>query len=105
MMEAAEKLDYERAASLRDQIKRLERHMFGMDSARPTAPASPPGAAHSNTNDQVHGRLDRRKTKVGSDKDSQLPAPGRRAVAAAGAAKTKPSVRQGKLKLVPDDRK
>src|SRR5580658_8188213 len=34
MMEAAEKLDYERAADLRDQIKKLERHAFGMDQPR-----------------------------------------------------------------------
>ena len=46
MMEAAEKLEYERAGELRDRIKRLERHVFGLD--RPPAPAAlPPGSAHS----------------------------------------------------------
>jgi hypothetical protein len=117
MMDAAEKLDYERAASLRDQIKRLERHMFGMDSARPAAPTLPPGAAHRNDNDEVHGRLDRRKKSTGS-KDSQSAARGRRSpaialagvpsasgFASAGSSKPKAGARQGKLKLVPDDRK
>src|SRR6202795_3362119 len=47
MMEAAEKLDYERAADLRDQIKKLERHAFGMDQPRrPVQPSQPPGSAH-----------------------------------------------------------
>jgi hypothetical protein len=138
MMEAAEKLDYERAASLRDQIKRLERHMFGMDSQRPAAPTLPPGAAHRNVTDEVHGRLDRRKTAsatiketagignkesagvvnkelvgVGSkesagvgNQTSQIPARGRPAsVASSSTAKPKTGVRQGKLKLVPDDQK
>jgi excinuclease ABC subunit B len=112
MMEAAEKLDYERAASLRDQIKRLERHMFGMDSQRPAAPTLPPGAAHRNVTDEVHGRLDRRKTataaiKSGSiaGKASPMPAGGRRSSSVASStAKPKPAGRQGKLKLVPDDK-
>jgi hypothetical protein len=105
MMDAADKLDYERAATLRDQIKRLERHMFGMDSARPPAPTSPPGTAHRNERDEVHGRLDRRKTKGAGNKSSQPPARGGRALASPGPAKAKAGVRQGKLKLVPDDRK
>jgi excinuclease ABC subunit B len=112
MMEAAEKLDYERAASLRDQIKRLERHMFGMDSQRPAAPALPPGAAHRNVTDEVHGRLDRRKTattaiKSGSTagKASPMPAGVRRSSSVTSStAKPKPAGRQGKLKLVPDDK-
>ncbi len=108
MMEAAEKLDYERAASLRDQIKRLERHMFGMDSARPAPPISPPGTAHRNVTDEVHGRLDRRRNRSAGDQVEQLPARGRRSTASAGAAAPKPGARQGrqgKLKLVPDDGK
>jgi len=105
MMAAAENLDYERAALLRDQIKRLERHMFGMDSARPAAPASPPGTAHRNEHDEVHGRLDRRKRKDGGNKDPQMPGRGARALASPGATKAKTGVRQGKLRLVPDDRK
>jgi excinuclease ABC subunit B len=115
MMEAAEKLDYERAASLRDQIKRLERHMFGMDSQRPAAPTLPPGAAHRNVTDEVHGRLDRRKTASAAirdsasigNKESQMPPRGRPAsgVTSSSTAKPKAGVRQGKLKLVPDDQK
>ncbi len=106
MMEAAEKLDYERAASLRDQIKRLERHMFGMDSARPAPSSSPPGAAHSRENDEVHGRLDRRKSKGVGEKDSPPPARGRApGLKSAGASKARSGTRQTKLKLVPDDRK
>jgi excinuclease ABC subunit B len=110
MMDAAEKLDYERAAGLRDQIKRLERHMFGMDSQRPTAPALPPGAAHRNENLEEHGRLDRRKTGGVGGKESPPPARGRRKTTSAGTdassagAKLKPTGRQGKLKLIPDDR-
>jgi len=110
MMEAAEKLDYERAAELRDQIKRLERHMFGMDSQRPAPPASPPGAAHRHDNDAPHGRLDRRQPKGVGDQTSQGPPRGRRtasggAPASPVAAKAKPGVRQGKLNLIPDDHK
>jgi excinuclease ABC subunit B len=105
MMAAAENLDYERAALLRDQIKRLERHMFGMDSARPAAPASPPGTAHRNEHDEVHGRLDRRKRKDAGNKGPQTPARGGRALASPDATKAKTGVRQGKLRLVPDDRK
>jgi hypothetical protein len=83
--------------------------MFGMDSQRPTAPAGPPGAARSHENDSPHGRLDRRQAMGLGDKDSQLPARGRRKASAAGgapssAAKSKPAARQGKLKLIPDDR-
>jgi uncharacterized small protein (DUF1192 family) len=104
MMEAAEKLDYERAASLRDQIKRLERHMFGMDSQRPAAPTLPPGAAHRNVTDEVHGRLDRRKTASAAINGSQVPARGRPASASSTVTKAKSGARQGKLKLVPDDK-
>ena len=109
MMDAAEKLDYERAATLRDQIKRLERHMFGMDSQRPTAPASPPGTAHRHENDAPHGRLDRRQPKGAGDGGSQSPMRARGKASAGGGvtsapAKSKAGVRQGKLKLIPDDR-
>ena len=39
MMEAAERLEYERAAELRDRIKRLERQVFGLDQKREAAAA------------------------------------------------------------------
>jgi excinuclease ABC subunit B len=44
MMEAAEKLDYEHAAELRDRIKRLERQIFGMEKP-PPPPVQPKGSA------------------------------------------------------------
>src|SRR5208282_1638111 len=46
MMRAANDLDYERAAELRDRIKVLERRVLGLDSER--APAPPPGSARAN---------------------------------------------------------
>src|ERR1700687_3263234 len=50
MMEAAEKLEYERAAGLRDRIKRLERQVFGLAQPRASAaPAAAPGSAHQHT--------------------------------------------------------
>ena len=85
--------------------------MFGMDSQRPAAPTLPPGAAHRNVNDEVHGRLDRRKTataaiKSGSTigKASPMPAGGRVLKCGVEYPQPKPAARQGKLKLVPDDK-
>src|SRR6516162_2468377 len=43
MMESADKLEYERAAELRDRIKRLERRIFGFESAQPVPAALPGG--------------------------------------------------------------
>src|SRR5260370_3623611 len=45
MLKAAEDLDFERAAELRDQIKRLERRALGLDAERPTFPSAPPATA------------------------------------------------------------
>ena len=57
MMDAAENLDYERAADLRDQIKKLERHAFGMDQPRrPEQPSLPPGSAHQHASEAARGR-------------------------------------------------
>ena len=57
MMDAAENLDYERAADLRDQIKKLERHAFGMDQPRrPEQPSLPPGSAHQHARNGVEAR-------------------------------------------------
>ena len=90
MMEAAEKLDYERAADLRDQIKKLERHAFGMDQPRhPVQPSLPPGSAHQ---------------RPSIEKGIPVKTRGRRgAGAATGAAPgaIRP-VKQSKLKLIPD---
>src|SRR5260370_263040 len=40
MLKAAEDLDFERAAELRDQIKRMERRALGLDAERPTVPSA-----------------------------------------------------------------
>ncbi|MGA7872358.1 MAG: excinuclease ABC subunit UvrB, partial [Candidatus Binatus sp.] len=80
MMDAAENLDYERAADLRDQIKKLEQHAFGMDQPRrPEQPSLPPGSAHQHAGVEARGKT----------KDAGIPAKtrGRRgAGAATGAA-------------------
>src|SRR5271163_2891066 len=95
MMDAAENLDYERAADLRDQIKKLERHAFGMDQPRhPVQPSMPPGSAHQRPTVEARGKNEG-KTR------------GRRGAgaatgAAAGASRPGAAVKQGKLKLIPD---
>src|SRR3984893_17440776 len=91
MIEAADKLDYERAADLRDRIKRLERQVFGMDTpATPPAPAR--GMAHSNPRTNGKERPKKPAQIVGNAR----PAPGgSRGVAKAPA-------KQGRLKLTPD---
>ena len=95
MMDAAENLDYERAAELRDQIKKLERHAFGMDQPRhPVQPSLPPGSAHQHANEPARTRSEG-KTR------------GRRGAgaatgAAAGASRPERPVKQSKLKLIPD---
>ena len=104
MMEAAERLEYERAAELRDRIKRLERQVFGLDQKREAAPAPPPGSAHQHASDAARGRGERHKTNDVSEKPSLLPrGRGRgRGTRATGAA---PSSRQGRLKMIPDQPK
>ena len=114
MMEAAVKLEYERAAQLRDKIKRLERMAFGLDKPKPVAPAKPPGSAHSSASDQARGRHEGHKV-VGVSSEKQLPGRTRgrcgadgtavgstAAGAATGAAAGSTSQKQGRLKLVPD---
>jgi excinuclease ABC subunit B len=90
MMDAAEKLDYERAADLRDQIKKLERHAFGMDQPRhPVQPSQPPGSAHQ---------------RPSIEKGIPAKTRGRRGAGAAtgAAAGASRPVKQGRLKLIPD---
>ncbi|HLW70160.1 MAG TPA: excinuclease ABC subunit UvrB [Candidatus Binataceae bacterium] len=87
MMDAAEKLDYERAAELRDRIKRLERQVFGMD-APPPPPAQPPGSARS----KVDGKSGRVENAVGPRR------PGRGRTRQ----NTPTPPRAGRLKLTPD---
>jgi excinuclease ABC subunit B len=97
MMAAAENLDYEHAADLRDQIKKLERHAFGMDQPRhPVLPSQPPGSAHQ-------PRYEGSKTKD-SEKSIPTKTRGRRGAGAAtgAAAGAMRPARQSKLKLIPD---
>ncbi len=101
MMEAAVKLEYERAAKLRDQIKRLERMAFGLDKPKPAAPAKPPGSAHSSASEQAEGRHRGHKVVgIGSENPSRTR--GRRGAGAATGAAAGASRKQGRLKLVPD---
>jgi excinuclease ABC subunit B len=96
MMDAAEKLDYERAADLRDQIKKLERHAFGMDQPRrPVQPSQPPGSAHQ-------PRYEGKKDSV--EKTSATKTRGRRGAGAAtgAAAGASRPTKQSRLKLIPD---
>ena len=110
MMEAAGDLDYERAAELRDKIKKLERHAFGMDHPRrPETPAQPPGSAHrGDAADASRARKDRRKmADSGGSKGMGAKGRGRRGAgaatgAASGSATSDRPLRQGKLKLIPD---
>ena len=90
MMEAAEKLDYERAADLRDRIKRLERRVFGMDEP-PAAPPLPRGSAHSGGNGA--GRRPRRSTDATGPQQS---------LARRLKNESKPAPKHGRLKLTPD---
>jgi excinuclease ABC subunit B len=104
MMEAAEKLEYERAADLRDRIKRLERQVFGLDHLRAAAaPAAAPGSAHQHASDATRGRLERHKIKDASEKPLPQRGRGRGRGREAGGAAT-PS-RQSRLKLIPDQPK
>ena len=82
MMRAANDLDYERAAELRDRIKVLERRVLGLDSER--APAPPPGSARASG------------PGAGRAKDAS----GKKGRAAGGGGKRPAS--QGRLKLLPD---
>ena len=105
MMEAAERLEYERAAELRDRIKRLERQVFGLDQKREAAPAAAPGSAHQHADDASRGRGERHKAKDANEKPSLLPrgrGKGRGRGAATSAA---PSSRQSRLKIIPDQPK
>jgi excinuclease ABC subunit B len=87
MMEAADKLDYERAAELRDRIKRLERQIFGAAPSVP-APAAPPGSAAGTKGQSQPGRA--RNAKASSQTR----------IGRAEASKAAP--KQGRLKLIPD---
>ena len=97
MMKAADDLEYERAAELRDRIKRLERQVFGLDNARPAAPSAPAGSAHSRPSSSGGGR----DAGGSSPLSGKKPANGRGRRAAA--LPTPP--KQGRLRLTPDPQK
>jgi excinuclease ABC subunit B len=97
MMKAADDLEYERAAELRDRIKRLERQVFGLDSARPAAPSAPAGSAHSRPSSSGSGR----------DAGGSSPLPGKKPANGRGrrAAASPAPPKQGRLRLTPDPQK
>ena len=95
MMDAAEKLDYEHAAELRDKIKKLERHAFGMDQPRrPETPSAPPGSAHQRPTVEARSR--------GDAKTRGRRGAGAATGAAAGATGSDRPAKRSKLKLIPD---
>jgi excinuclease ABC subunit B len=92
MIEAAGKLEYERAGELRDRIKRLERKIFGMEKP-PPPPAPPKGSARPK---EARGIEAPRPTRTAA---SGLSAGGKKTP---GSKSTSPPARQRRLKLVPD---
>jgi excinuclease ABC subunit B len=121
MMEAAEKLDYERAAELRDRIKRLERQVFGMERA-PTPPPAAPGTAHSRPSGATLGKSAPVPAKgkrthgtaiepsasdfANATAEGAMVAGSRQKPARGRAKRSEPpkagSAKQGRLKLIPD---
>jgi excinuclease ABC subunit B len=97
MMDAAEKLEYERAGELRDRIKRLERQVFGMDSP-PAAPRPAAGTAHSRP------EKGRGAGEASRDAPAKAAAPAKKAGARGRSSQraTPAPSKQGRLKLVPD---
>jgi len=93
MMEAAEKLDYEQAAELRDRIKKLERKAFGLerDPAPPRQAPGTPGSARAGMRPRGTGAATSRTR-------------GRRGAGAAtgAAAAARGAESQSRLKLIPD---
>ncbi len=87
MMKAAEELEYERAADLRDQIKRLEMRALGIDSK---------GGASMRPS--ANGGISGARTNGGRGKAGSRGKKGRPPAAAKPA-----GARQGRLKLIPDE--
>ncbi len=129
MMDAAEELEYERAAELRDRIKRLERKVFGLDSPVGERSVARPGVSSAATNhrgsrkgktgrasgqagthasEDARARREKHKTpavsEVGFDTRKRKKGAGAATGVATGA-KTSRAPRQGSLKLVPDEPK
>ena len=100
MMEAADALEYERAAELRDRIKKLERKVFGqaMGTERaPQPPSLPPGSAGTGAIRANRERMERQKPPETSIQGMRTRGM-RKGKTDAPAASSK----QGRLKLIPD---
>ncbi|HYA34010.1 MAG TPA: helicase-related protein, partial [Candidatus Binataceae bacterium] len=105
MMEAAQALEYERAAELRDRIKKLERKIFGLDAPIVEREKPAPGSAGTHASDKIRGRLERHKLhEVSSGPlDFRQSKRGKSSSAQGGSrARSSTQSRQGRLKLVPD---
>jgi len=96
MMEAADALDFERAAELRDRIKKLERKIFGMEKVA-APPALPPGSAGTGAIRANRERMERQKPPETSIQGMRTR--GMRKVKSDSVASP---VKQGRLKLIPD---
>jgi excinuclease ABC subunit B len=106
MMDAADKLDYERAAGLRDRIKRLERKVFGemLSPTRAEASDSPVVRPQPQKGKRGEGAKKTQNANPSTPGGSLFRGPGasngtkkpRRSPSAA------PSSKQGRLKLIPD---
>jgi hypothetical protein len=98
MMDAANELEYERAAELRDRIKKLERKVFGtaMGTERaPQPPSLPPGSAGT-------GAIRARRERMEQQKPPQTSIQGMRTRGMRKAKPDAPAAKQGRLKLIPD---
>jgi excinuclease ABC subunit B len=98
MMEAANELEYERAAELRDRIKKLERQIFGsaMGTERAPAPPSlPPGSAGT-------GAIRANRERMERQKPPQTSIQGMRTRGMRKDKGAAPAAKQGRLKLIPD---
>src|SRR5579872_2407419 len=94
MMEAADALDFERAAELRDRIKKLERKIFGMEKVAPP-PALPPGSAGT-------GAIRANRERMERQKPPETSIQGMRTRGMRKAKSESVPVKQGRLKLIPD---
>jgi len=108
-MESADQLEYERAAELRDRIKRLERRIFGFEAAEP-GPAIPPGGSGS-VQPKEGGKRDSARTngKTTAPRAADLASGPRRSRGANRPKRPRrqnqaptSSPQQGRLKLIPE---
>jgi excinuclease ABC subunit B len=96
MMEAADALDFERAAELRDRIKKLERKIFGMEKVA-VPPALPPGSAGTGAIRANRERMERQKPPETSIQGMRT-----RGMRKAKSDNVASPATQGRLKLIPD---